>query len=408
MIVCKRCKEAAFGERKEVKGTRKLSAILCEQHAVEVGRLGYAPDLLKAKGYSDELTGEIVALAPAKYKGGPADNTADNTADNIKDKGHSSTATAPEMVAAIDAIKTLLGSGQNNDAAIAELKQEMAAIKDRLDVIYRIETQTAAGPVVTEEMAHNRLPLVAAVAQLGVNVCMVGPAGSGKTTLAAQVAKILGRPFYMSGAILQKYELLGFVNANGVYVRTAFRDAFELGGVFLWDEVDASIPSAMVAFNAAMENETADFPDGMVDRSDSFVCLAAANTYLMGGDIQYVGRNALDAATIDRFFFVDLPYDEKLECAIAGVDYTGVTETLQFRQEHTQADIQRYVDNVRKLRAAAAALEIKHVISPRASIKGAAALRAGIAGKWVEDGMIWKGLEMSQRRKIERKVREDV
>ena len=396
---CKRCIELP-GPAKSVKGSSKLSSLLCSQHAVEVGRLGYDRELLVDRGYSDGLIHIILAFAPFGQRTHSSPVLSEPDPVEVKNAGHNGEASAPEMEAAINAIKTLLGSGQNNDAALAELKKEMAAIKDRLDVIYRIETQTAAGPVVTEEMAHNRLPLVAAVAQLGINVCLVGPAGSGKTTLAAQVAKILGRPFYMSGAILQKYELLGFVNAQGVYVRTAFRDAFELGGVFLWDEVDASIPSAMVAFNAAMENATADFPDGMVDRSESFVCLAAANTYLMGGDIQYVGRNALDAATIDRFFFVDLPYDEKLECAIAGVDFTGVTETLQFRQEHTEADVQRYVDNVRKLRAAAAALEIKHVISPRASIKGAAALRAGIAGKWVEDGLVWKGLEKAQAQKI--------
>src|SRR5690606_7558053 len=94
----------------------------------------------------------------------------------------------------------------------------------------------------------------------GVNVWLAGPAGSGKTTAAEQVAKALKLKFYFNGAIDTEYKLSGFVDAHGRIVSTAFREAYTNGGVYLFDEVDASLPSATLAFNAALANGQCDFP----------------------------------------------------------------------------------------------------------------------------------------------------
>ena len=139
------------------------------------------------------------------------------------------------------------------------------------------------------------------ISALGINQMLVGPAGSGKTTLAAQVAQALNLEFYFTGALQTKYDIIGFIDGNGIYHRTAFRNAFENGGVFLWDEIDSSDARAMVAFNSALENDTADFPDGNVKRHPDFISIASANTYGRGADRMYIGRNHLDAATLDRF-----------------------------------------------------------------------------------------------------------
>ena len=50
-------------------------------------------------------------------------------------------------------------------------------------------------------------------------------------------------------------------------------------------------------------------------RHPDFVCIAAANTWGRGADREYVGRNELDASTIDRFLMGTVPmdYDESLE-----------------------------------------------------------------------------------------------
>jgi cobaltochelatase CobS len=98
----------------------------------------------------------------------------------------------------------------------------------------------------------------------GVTPMLVGPAGSGKTTLARQIAEALNRPFYMAARVTSEYKLTGFIDAAGKAVQTDFRRAYEKGGVFLFDEIDASDADALTAFNAPLANDVADFPDGQV------------------------------------------------------------------------------------------------------------------------------------------------
>ncbi|TXH55763.1 MAG: AAA family ATPase [Desulfurellales bacterium] len=238
-------------------------------------------------------------------------------------------------------------------------------------------------PEVTVTQKHKALEDVLLMVVADTQPFLVGPSGSGKTTLARQIATVLGRPFYIASRVSSEYKLTGFVDAHGKTVRTAFREAFEHGGVFLFDEVDASDADALTAFNAATacsSGETADFPDGAVARHADFVAIAAGNTFGRGADRQYVGRNQLDAATLDRFQVYEVDYDEQLELMIAGNDqWTG------------------YVQKVRK---AIDAEKVRHVVSPRASITGAKLLAAGMARPKVEEACIWKGLDNAQRARI--------
>ena len=70
---------------------------------------------------------------------------------------------------------------------------------------------------------------------------LIGPAGSFKTSAAAKVAEALGRPFHMDSMSEGKtpFDLLGFNDATGKPVHTELRKAWEHGGVFLCDEMDA-------------------------------------------------------------------------------------------------------------------------------------------------------------------------
>ena len=255
-------------------------------------------------------------------------------------------------------------------------------------------------------LMHHKTPLLLSAVSAGVNVMMVGPAGSGKTTAAHEAAKALGVPFYLTGAIDSAYKLTGFIDAQGRLVRTAFREAFEHGGVFLFDEMDSSMPAALLAFNAALANGHADFPDGIIERHPDFRAIAACNTFGGGANRQYVGRMQLDAASLDRFATLTWDYCPALEAALIGApapDDAPRPKNIKplESQEAAQAHAINWHQRVLKARAKADAQKIRCVISPRATIMGAKLLAAGWALPEVEESVLFKGLDAESRAKIE-------
>ena len=117
-----------------------------------------------------------------------------------------------------------------------------------------------------------------------------------------------------------KSEFFGYRDAVGKYHSTAFREIFEGGGVFLIDEIDNGNSSSLSVLNTALVNDHCAFPDGNIERHPDAVFVAAANTIGRGADVRYIGRNALDATTLDRFVFVRMDIDENLEMLIKRTD----------------------------------------------------------------------------------------
>lgn len=213
-------------------------------------------------------------------------------------------------------------------------------------------------------------------AETPINIWMTGPAGSGKTKAAHQVAEALNQPFYFIGSISEPYSLLGYRDANGNYVRTLFREAYENGGVFLMDEIDGSSPNALLVFNAALANGHCAFPDKVVTRHKDCIVIAAANTFGLGGTSDYVGRVKLDAATLSRFVWLDWGYDEKLERKLAGND--------------------AWFNRVVEIRNKVKSLGLRILVTPRATYTGAALLKSGIPQSMVEEMVIKQGMTNEQ------------
>lgn len=255
-----------------------------------------------------------------------------------------------------------------------------AAISDAVArLVNRVEVKVAEQPVVDVGIQHKNFSILlkacAAITPDGhrLNVWLKGPAGSGKTTAAKMAAKALNLRFTFNGAISQPFELLGFISATGSLIRTPFRDAWENGGVYLFDEVDSSNPNAVTAFNAALANGVCCFPDGMVERHPDCVVIAGANTSGNGATSDYVGRMKQDGAFLNRFVELDWPVDERLESAMV--------------------PNAAWVQRVQGVRARVAQRGIKgHMVTPRASVYGAALLAAGIDMATVEAMTLKKGL----------------
>ena len=225
---------------------------------------------------------------------------------------------------------------------------------------------------------HNDFEVVLKAVSAGVNVNLIGPAGSGKTTLAKQVAEALSLEFFFTGAIQSEHKLLGFMDAHGNYVETSFYRAWTQGGLFLFDEIDGSHAKAIVALNAALANMVCDFPCGTIPAHENFVCIAAGNTYGRGANRMYVGRTQLDAASLDRFVDIAIDYDEALEVELAA-RVNGSDEAKQF------------VQFVQKARANANKNGLQIVVSPRASIHGSKLLAAGIDVERVKHMTLFRG-----------------
>lgn len=150
-----------------------------------------------------------------------------------------------------------------------------------------------------------------------LNVLLTGPAGVGKTRMCSEIAHELNIPFYCEASIGDEFVITGFKDANGVYQESNFYKAFIEGGLFLFDELDGSDPNACLKFNSAIANGFCIFPNGMKYAHPDFRCVATANTIGHGADMVYVGRNQLDAATLDRFKpNITMNYEKKIEAKL--------------------------------------------------------------------------------------------
>ena len=220
-------------------------------------------------------------------------------------------------------------------------------------------------------LRHNTLDKLILVTSQRQPVLIVGMAGTGKTHAAEQVSQALGLDFYAIsvGSQTSKSDIMGYMHANGGYVESLFRKAYEHGGVFLMDEIDAGNANVLIQVNAALSNGYAAFPDQMVKRHDDFIFIASANTFGNGANRQYVGRNQLDAATLDRFTTIVWDVDNKLESKMVS-NYSQGSSWLKV---------------VKALRDKVTKDSLRVLITPRATIKGSQLLEIGMQFEEVLD-----------------------
>ena len=218
-----------------------------------------------------------------------------------------------------------------------------------------------------DEIVHKSFETVLKFVAANEPVFLTGAAGCGKNVICKQIAKALGLPFYFSNAVTQEYKITGFTDAMGTFHETQFYKAFKNGGVFMLDEIDASIPEVLVILNAAIANRYFDFPApiGYVEAHPDFRVVAAGNTFGLGADMEYVGRNQLDMASLDRFALVEIDYDRDIELRVACNDFELVDFAESFRKACGKAGVRLVVS----YRAIGRLAKMKEAIGVESALK---------------------------------------
>lgn len=265
-------------------------------------------------------------------------------------------------------------------------------VKEELDrkPSTKLHVITPNSSVVIDQRTHYKTPQIIQITAINHPIMLVGPAGCGKTSICEHVAEALSLPFYVTSTINDTHELTGFIDGYGKYHTTPFRKAFETGGVWVADEIDAWDAAALLAANSALANGFCTFPDSEqpLVRHPNFRMIATANTFGSGADRVYVGRNELDAASLDRFATIEVDYDLDLE--------------RMFCRNN-----EAWLEHVWKIRKKVIDKKIRHVVSSRAIIMGAVALEAGLTWKDVEQIYLFKGMSEADRKKIVEEPKND-
>ena len=235
-----------------------------------------------------------------------------------------------------------------------------------------------------------------------LNLALVGPAGTGKTSMALAASNALGiEPLIQAfNPQTTKSDLMGYMDAQGRYVKSPLYVAMKEGRLFVADEFDSANAAVATILNSAVAQREVTFPNlETVAARPEFRAVFCMNTYGTGADDRYTGRTRLDAATLDRLVYLHVPIDPGLEATLAGVSgrsspKVDITEGGLFSSQEALlamiVGIRRSIEHLNK----------RAIVSPRATLHATAMHRAGFGINWILECCVWRGMSPSDRKAI--------
>lgn len=238
----------------------------------------------------------------------------------------SATASAP-VASGFDALISAVVSNLV-ESRIADLEAKVAASAPAGPSVVHVQINSQPARPLSSKRCHHMLTRILTLSQVvspvtdkRLNIMLVGPAGTGKSSLCAQVAEALGLTFSSvnGSAGLTEGRLLGMLvpqisTGEMIYQPSELVRCYRDGGVFLMDEIDANDENVMLSVNNLIDAMVWQAPDGTrINRHPDFVLMSAANTFGLGANRIYSGRSQMDGSFLDRWFQVEVGYDEALE-----------------------------------------------------------------------------------------------
>lgn len=226
----------------------------------------------------------------------------------------------------------------------------------------------------------------------GKSLYLAGPAGSGKTSLAEQVAARLGWgcTTLSCNNRTEKADIVGYVGLeNGAtkFLPGPLVRAMKLGEMIIFDEGDALPPSISIVLNRVLEGAPLTIVETgqIIEPHPDFRVAFTGNTQGRGDSTgNFRARQVQDAAVLDRFLFVEVDYpSDKEEDKILG----GVCPALP-------EDVRSLLINLAgETRSAYKAGELSAPISTRGLIRISQVITSGVFTH--QPDPIWASIQFS-------------
>lgn len=174
-------------------------------------------------------------------------------------------------------------------------------------------------------------------------VYLYGGAGGGKTSaceqLALEVSVDKGREFLFclvqGNRHLTTSQIVGFIDANGIWRKSSFAHVCLNGGVALFDEVANCSASGLTPLNPIIANRLFPGPDGvMYPCHPDLIVVMADNTCGRGPTHQFPDRVKLDSASLDRCAMVQWRVDWSLVRGIGADMVSHLISDLVYQNLH--------------------------------------------------------------------------
>jgi len=186
---------------------------------------------------------------------------------------------------------------------LIEAFDESISIKERYDKLVSLKNDGI--------MYHPKFDEILKYFLAGNTVCLTGPSKCGKTTIAKQLADLVGLPFYNLGEIHDEVVgINGYYDFNTNYNKPLFQKCFENGSVALIKNVD----NAPLEVHHSLNNIISNFKYNPYVFGNKSITTPHPNFRLIMTNNNNLN---LDSFNIDNLVTININYDENFENSLS-------------------------------------------------------------------------------------------